>query len=94
MARFAIWARTSLWRGVGWDQRMALAITATIILHNICVEHKDPAFQVYDAIPDIFDTDDFIVAGPLPDAITIRHQLALFIWTRWSINEEGYAVRR
>ena len=51
---------------------MALAITTIIILHNLCVEMKDPDFRVDDPSPEIFDTDDFLTPGPLPNAVDLR----------------------
>jgi hypothetical protein len=94
VARFAIWSRPSLWKGSDWDQRMALAITTSIILHNLCVEMKDPDFRADDIPPEIFDTDDFLAPGPLPGAVDLRQRLAMFIFSRWTINADGHAVRR
>ena len=93
VARFLVWAQASLWKGSDWDKRMAKAIVACIIIHNICVEQKDPHSEPLPPVPKIFDPDNFI-AAPLPTAIAVRHQLALFIYSQWTLSADGHVVRR
>lgn len=94
VSRFAIWSRSSLWKGKDWDQRMSIAVIASIILHNICVERKDPPWPEQFPQAQVFDTDDFVAPPVAQEATTLRHQMAMHIYSIWTINADGHAVRR
>ena len=78
-----------------WRQQIPKAIEATMIIHNLCIDHNTPLPE-RKAVPDNVRVKpaDECIDPPNGEEKVVRSALIRYAMDHWKINGEGNLARR